>query len=150
LLAKLMRDHNRRTTARFKQERDVLRIIFATTAVVALPLIGIASAASGSAPAPVQAPPAFAQCKACHSVDPGGKAGLGPNLHGVGGKIAGTKAGFSFSPAMKSARKRWDRANLDAFIKDPQALVPGTKMMSPGVTDPQKRKQIVDYLLALS
>ncbi|QDX28367.1 c-type cytochrome [Sphingomonas suaedae] len=116
------------------------------------PLVGLAAhAATGSpAPAATQPPAAFAQCKACHSVDPGGKSGIGPNLFAVGGKIAGTKPGYAYSPAMKASRKRWDRANLDAYLANPKGLVPGTKMMTPGVSDAKKRKELVDYLMALN
>ncbi|ODP36383.1 hypothetical protein BFL28_06295 [Sphingomonas turrisvirgatae] len=127
-------------------------MVIATAIAAGLPLIGIAAPATGNAPEPAAAaqPPAFAQCKACHSVDPAGKSGIGPNLYGIAGKVAGAKPDYSYSPAMKAARKKWDRAGLDAFIKDPKAVVPGTKMMAPPVADAQKRKQIVDYLLALN
>ena len=40
-------------------------------------------------------PPAFAPCTACHS--PHGKNGLGPSLHGVYGRKAGTLGGFTYS-----------------------------------------------------
>jgi cytochrome c len=127
----------------------VLRVVFVTAIAAAVSLISSVSSASAPAPSGVQSPPAFAQCKACHSVDPAGKPGVGPNLHGVSGQVSGTRPGYSYSPAMKAARKLWDRANLDAFLKNPNGVVPGTKMMAPGVADAQKRKQIVDYLLAL-
>ncbi len=130
----------------------MLRIVIAAAVAAGLPLIafaapGLAKAREAATAVP---PPAFAQCKACHSVDPNGKSGVGPNLYGVAGKAAGARPGYSYSPAMKSARKRWDRATLDAFIKDPKVVVPGTKMPALGVEDAQRRKQIVDYLLALN
>lgn len=109
------------------------------------------SAATPGAPLPpaTPQPASFAQCRACHSVDQGGKSGIGPNLFAIGGKIAGTKPGYAYSPAMKGSRKRWDHANLDAYLKDPKGLVPGTKMTVPGVSDARKRKELVDYLMAL-
>lgn len=125
------------------------------TAVMA-PLLGwaahaaIGSPAPANAPAAAQPPAAFAQCKACHSVNSGGKSGIGPNLFAVGGKIAGTKPGYTYSPAMKASRKRWDRATLDAYLANPKGLVPGTKMMTPGISDAKKRKELVDYLMALN
>jgi cytochrome c len=127
----------------------VSRIVFLTAVAVVAPLISSASSAAAPPPAEMQSPPAFAQCKACHSVDAAGKSGVGPNLRGVGGQVSGTRPGYSYSPAMKAARKRWDRANLDAFLTNPGGVVAGTKMVAPGVADVQKRKQIVDYLLAL-
>lgn len=109
---------------------------------------GNSVAVSAPSPAIVQ-PAAFAQCKTCHSVDRGGKPGIGPNLFAIGDKVAGTKPGYVYSRAMRGSRKRWDRANLDAYLKDPRGLIPGTKMMAPGVTDARKRKEIVDYLMVL-
>ncbi len=130
----------------------MLRIIAVlAVSAVAVPLTGVVlpTPATAQASAAVQPPVAFAQCKACHSVDAAGRSGVGPNLHGVGGTVAGTKPGYVYSPAMKASRKRWDRAGLDAYLGDPKGVVPGTKMMVPGVSDAGKRKQIVDYLLAL-
>lgn len=135
----------------------MLRIKTALVAsAIVTPLLALAAHAAGAsaptpkAPAAAQQPAAFAQCKACHSVDSGGKSGIGPNLFAVGGKIAGTKPGYTYSPAMKASRKRWDRANLDAYLANPKGLVPGTKMMTPGVSDAKKRKELVDYLMALN
>lgn len=135
----------------------MLRITSASVATAVLaPLLGLAAhAASGSpttanAPVVAQPPVAFAQCKACHSVDAGGKPGVGPNLFAVGGKIAGTKPGYAYSTAMKASRKRWDRGTLDAFLANPKGLIPGTKMMTPGISDAKKRKELVDYLMTLN
>lgn len=125
------------------------------TALLA-PLLGLAAHAAGgtrvppNAPVAAQQPAAFAQCKGCHSVESGGKSGVGPNLFAVGGKIAGTKPGYSYSAAMKASRKRWDRATLDAYLASPKTVVPGTKMMTPGISDAKKRKELVDYLMALN
>ncbi|PKP94061.1 MAG: cytochrome C [Alphaproteobacteria bacterium HGW-Alphaproteobacteria-16] len=112
---------------------------------------GSAPAVARAAAAPVQAapPPAFAQCRACHSVVKDGPSGAGPNLFGVGGAVAGSKPGYAYSPALKASNIRWDRAKLDAYIHNPRGLVPGTKMMAPPVTDAARRKAIVDYLVAL-
>lgn len=135
----------------------MLRIQSAIIAAAAMaPSLGWATLAAVSSPAlanpPVapQPPAVFAQCKACHSVERGGKSGIGPNLFAIGGKIAGTTPGYAYSPAMKSLRKRWDRTNLDAYLANPKGVVPGTKMMTPGVTDAKKRKDLVDYLMALN
>lgn len=92
------------------------------------------------------APPAFATCKACHSVVKGGPNGVGPNLFGVVGAAAGTRPGYAYSPAMKAANIRWARARLDAYLEDPKAVVPGTKMMLPGIRDAAKRDEIISYL----
>ncbi|MEO6388125.1 MAG: c-type cytochrome [Croceibacterium sp.] len=93
-------------------------------------------------------PASFAQCKACHSVEPG-KNGIGPSLAGIYGDKAGDVAGFDFSDAMKSSGLTWNRANLDRFITDPKAVVPGTKMGFGGLKDAAKRQEIITYLRGL-
>jgi cytochrome c len=127
---------------------------------LALSLIGAAAllvaaqGATNAAPAAgaLQAgtsPSSFGMCKACHSVTRGGAAGIGPNLFGVVGAAAGSRPGYSYSPAMKASKIRWDRTRLDAFLTDPKALVPGNKMPMAGIKDAAKREEIVDYLATL-
>lgn len=106
------------------------------------------NAAVASATQAVQ-PPAFAQCKACHSVNKGGPSGVGPNLFGIGGAPAAAKPGYAYSPALKAANIRWDRAALDAYLSDPKGRIPGNKMAIPGIKDPASRKAIIDYLSKL-
>ena len=57
---------------------------------------------------------------------------------------AGTQCGYS--DALKSANLVWDEQTLDAWIADPQALIPGNLMRFPGVPDPQKRQDLIAYL----
>jgi len=104
--------------------------------------------AAPPAAAPAQ-PAAFAQCRVCHSVTKGGRPGIGPNLFGSFGAIAGTRPGFAYSPAMKASKIRWDRAKLDAYLANPRGVVPGTKMVFTGVKDPAVRKAVIDYLAGL-
>ena len=101
-------------------------------------------------PASSTAPPAgFATCRGCHSVANGAPSGVGPNLFGVAGGVAGGKPGYAYSPAMKASRLRWDRSTLDAYLINPKGVVPGTKMAIPGVTDAKKRRDIIEYLATL-
>jgi cytochrome c len=94
------------------------------------------------------APVAFAQCKSCHSVEPG-KHGIGPSLHGVYGTKSGDIAGYTFSAAMKDAKLTWDDATLDTFLTAPMKSVPGTKMSYAGQPDAAKRKEVIEYLKTL-
>ena len=93
-------------------------------------------------------PAAFAQCKACHSTEPG-KMMIGPSLAGIAGKQAGSVPGFTYSGAMKASGLTWDAATLDKYLADPKGVVPGTKMAFVGLKDEAKRKEVVDYLLTL-
>ncbi len=112
------------------------------------------TAAESTAPetATVEAPAedagklAFNQCVACHTIDKGGRNGLGPNLHGVVGRKVGSVAGFAYSPAMIAKGGIWDEAALDAYITDPRAAVPGNKMVFVGIKDAEKRKALIGYL----
>jgi hypothetical protein len=78
-----------------------------------------------------------------------GTSAMGPNLWGVSARKAGTAPGYVFSPAMKKAALPWTRANLLAFITDPRASVPGTKMAYAGQKDAKAAASITDYLMSL-
>lgn len=93
-------------------------------------------------------PPAFAQCVSCHAVKPGVN-GVGPSLHGVVGRKAGTLPGYAYSEALKTWGKTLDEAELDKWLTAPMTDVPGTKMVFPGIPDPARRKAVIDYLVTL-
>lgn len=107
-----------------------------------------ASAAPVAAAQPPAPPAAFAQCKACHAVEPG-KNGIGPSLAGIWGEKAGAVPGFDFSQPMKDSGLVWNQANLDKYLADPRGTVPGTKMAFGGVKDAGKRQELIDYIKGL-
>ena len=111
--------------------------------VAAAPVVATVAAAT------VATPPTFAQCRSCHTVDKGGKNGIGPNLWGVFGKSAGQHAGFNYSPALKSSGRTWDRETLDAFLSSPMKTIPGTRMAFPGISNDAKRGEVIDFLETL-
>jgi len=87
----------------------------------------------------------FAQCKVCHSLE-AGKNMLGPSLHGLLGRKAGSVPGYAYSPAMKNANVTWDDDTLSKYLADPKAFIPGDKMVFPGVKDPSKLGDLLAYL----
>jgi cytochrome c len=89
----------------------------------------------------------IAQCAACHATD--ARAGAGPGLQGVFGRISGTAAGFRYSPALRRAALRWDDAALDAFLADPQKAVPGNLMPYSGLPSAPERAALIAYLKTL-
>ncbi len=88
---------------------------------------------------------AFAICAGCHTVNPGGVHRFGPNLHGVIGRRAGSLADYPYSPAMRQATISWNEQTLDAFLRAPASVVPGTRMVN-ATADPQRRRQVIEYL----
>ena len=87
----------------------------------------------------------FAQCKICHSLEPG-KNMLGPSLHGLIGRKAGSVPGYPYSPAMKNANIVWSDDTLSKYLVDPKAFIPGDKMAFPGIKDPGKLGDLLAYL----
>lgn len=94
-------------------------------------------------------PPPFAICEACHSTSTDGASAMGPNLRGVAGRRAGSLPGYTYSAAMSASQIVWSREELDAFLTNAPAKVPGTYMVYPGVVDPAERAAVVEYLLRL-
>ncbi|NVO17217.1 MAG: cytochrome c family protein [Rhodoplanes sp.] len=110
-------------------------------------LAAVSAAADGDA---VREERAFLRCYSCHTVDPDETATLdGPLLAGILGRRAATRSGFDYSDALRAAGEAgltWDAATLDRFIRDPQAMVPGTRMSLPPLDDAGLRADIVAYL----
>jgi len=91
----------------------------------------------------------FSQCKVCHATVEG-KNTIGPSLHAVVGRKAGTAAGFRYSDAMTNSNITWDEKTLDAYLKDPKVAVPGNKMTFAGVKKDDDRADVIAYLKSLS
>ena len=91
---------------------------------------------------------AFEKCAACHSLEPG-QNDTAPTLAAIFGRKAATED-YRYSSAMTRSDITWDEKTLDAFIEDPQALVPGNRMAFDGVKDPAERSQLLEYLKAAS
>ena len=87
----------------------------------------------------------FNQCKPCHSLE-ADKNGIGPTLHGLLGRKAGTVPGYSYSPAMQSSGIVWNEDSLAKFLADPSAVVPGTKMVYAGIKNEVQRDDLIAYL----
>ena len=89
------------------------------------------------------------KCQTCHAVDPAKGHGIGPNLHGVFGRTAGTAEGFKFSKAHADSGLTWDEATLDAYVADFNGIVPRTRKTVPGIRSETDRRNIVAYLKTL-
>ena len=87
----------------------------------------------------------FAQCRTCHVTDPGVNR-IGPSLAGIIGRAAGTVPAFAYSPANSGSGITWTKEKLFQYLENPQRVVPGTKMIFPGLPDAQRRADLIAYL----
>jgi cytochrome c len=87
----------------------------------------------------------FETCAACHSLK-AGENGVGPSLHNLVGRKAGTAEGFRYSGPLKRSGIVWDEASLAKFLRNPQEAVPGNRMPFSGMTDEAALKALVQYL----
>jgi cytochrome c len=85
-------------------------------------------------------------CRTCHMVKEGDNR-LGPSLHKVVGRKAGSLPDYGFSGAMKEAGFVWDEEKLDRFIANPDEVVPGNRMKPyGGLSSSDDRKKIIAFL----
>jgi cytochrome c len=85
-------------------------------------------------------------CRTCHIMRQGENR-LGPNLHGIVGRKAGSLPDYAFSSAMKEAGFVWDAEKLDRFIANPDEVVPGNNMKPyGGLPSSEERKKIIAFL----
>jgi len=77
-----------------------------------------------------------------------GKNMLGPSLAGIMGRKAGAEPNYNYSAAMKQSGLVWDGKTLDAYLADPQKLIPGNKMPFPGLKTDHDRADVIAYLAA--
>ena len=89
----------------------------------------------------------FKKCMACHAIDEKNK--IGPSLKGIVGRKAATVEGFKYSDAMLAKGAEgviWDEATLAAYLPDPKAWVPGTKMAFVGLKKPEEVADLIAFL----
>jgi cytochrome c len=103
-------------------------------------------AAAQEAGDPAAGEKVFAKCKVCHQIGEGAKNAVGPELNGVVGRKAGTASGYNYSTANKDSGIVWTEANLDKYLKNPRAMVPGTKMIFPGISSEKDIENLIAYL----
>ena len=86
------------------------------------------------------------KCASCHTANDGGANKIGPNLYDVVGGPKAHLPGFSYSDAMKKAGGNWAYDTLDAFLENPKAAIPGTKMTFAGLAKAEDRAALIAWL----
>lgn len=110
-------------------------------------LIALSTAAGADAAGdPERGERVYGVCRACHALAPGRHL-TGPSLAEFWGREAGTIDGFGrYSPALEAADLVWNAETLDAWLRDPQALVPGNRMAFRGIGDADARADLIAFL----
>lgn len=125
------------------------------------PAIGLAfcgvifgvSVAAAQMPLPAAKPPDGPtlfkqQCATCHTNNLTDPVRQGPSLFGIVGRRAGSAEGFHYSSGFAKANFVWDEARLDAWISNPQEMLPGA-VMAYRQAKPEIRTAIIAYLKEL-
>jgi cytochrome c len=91
-----------------------------------------------------------ARCQQCHDLTKGGPNMIGPNLWDIVDRARATHSGYSYSSAMSANHDPWTYAKLFEYLKQPQLMVPGTKMTFAGLSSENDRTDLIAYLRTLS
>src|SRR3569623_470139 len=113
-------------------------------------MVLVAGIANAQMPLPAAKPPDGAtlfkqQCAVCHTLSSSEPMRQGPPLVKVVGRPAGKAEGFKYSEALSKADFAWDETRLDAWLTNPQSVIPGVTMVY-RQAKPETRAAIIAYL----
>jgi len=118
-----------------------MKLTLTAAALAAMTLVPAAQAQDATAGEQV-----YKKCVPCHSIGPGAKNKVGPELNGLDGRTAGTAPGYNYSKANKESGIVWNEAAFKEYIRDPRAIVKGTKMSFAGIKKPDEIDSLWAYL----
>jgi cytochrome c len=88
----------------------------------------------------------FRACAPCHSLETDRNM-TGPSLANLWGRKAGGLPSFDrYSDALKASGIIWDDRSLDAWLTDPEDMVPDNAMPFNGIKDPHARGDLLIFL----
>jgi cytochrome c len=110
--------------------------------------------AGAQMPLPAAQPPDGAmlfkqQCATCHTTNLSDPLRQGPSLFGIVGRPAGKADGFHYSSGFAKADFVWDEARLDAWLTNPQEMIPGA-VMAYRQSKPETRAAVIAFLKELN
>ena len=113
-------------------------------------MVLVVRVADAQMPLPAAKPPDGAtlfkqQCAVCHTTSSSEPMRQGPPLVKIVGRPAGKVEGFKYSEGLAKADFAWDETRLDAWLTDPQAVIPGVTMVYKQAK-PETRAAIIAYL----
>ena len=85
------------------------------------------------------------QCGTCHTLKASEPQRQGPTLDHVYGRKAGAVKGYNYSSGFAKADWVWDEKHLDAWLTNPQAVIPGA-VMPYRQAKPDIRAAVIGYL----
>jgi cytochrome c len=94
---------------------------------------------------------AFSQCRACHTINQGGRNGVGPNLWGHYNRRAAAVEGFRYSASMRQLAEgglTWNEENLRRYLTNPKDLVPQGSMAFNGIRNEEQLTNLIAWLRA--
>lgn len=91
-----------------------------------------------------------AKCASCHNWNEGGANGTGPGLYGVMGTDIAAHPGFQYSGVLNEKEGAWNYEKMNAFLENPSAWAPGTKMTFAGLRKGSDRANVLAFLETVS
>ena len=88
------------------------------------------------------------QCGTCHTLNAAEPQRQGPTLDHVFGRKADSVKGYEYSAGFAKADWVWDDSHLDAWLTNPQAVIPGATMPY-RQAKPEVRAAVIGYLKGL-
>ena len=126
-----------------KLDMNSLKFFAAVGIAATIMIVGSPATADGNVKEGARA---YRICAACHSLQPGIHLS-GPSLAGRWGKkVASTEDYGRYTEALKKEDLVWDEDTLNAWLADPQAMVPGTTMAMRGIEKDEIRTKLIAFL----